>query len=304
MNGKIAPFLIVIAAILWGTTGTAQTFAPAPAHPVAIGAARLAVGGLFLLALVFMTGGLSLKSWPLKATVLAALSMALFQPLFFSAVTVTGVAIGTVVAIGSAPIISGFLEWIFLKRRPSRIWWGSTFLSISGCLMLFLNKESVVVDPFGILMALGAGLSFAVYAIVSRDLVGKSSPLAIVAVVFTLSAVFLAPFLFVFDMSWVADVRGWGITLYLGIMTTGVAYILFAQGLTYVSSSTAVTLALAEPLTAALFGVFLLGENLNPTAWAGMFLLMLGIGLLIGASRGSEGKDEHRGRRKKPVNVL
>ncbi len=294
MNGKIAPFLIVMAAVLWGTTGTAQTFAPEAAHPVAIGAARLAVGGLFLLALVFMRGGLSLKNWPIKATVLAALSMALFQPLFFSAVTVTGVAIGTVVAIGSAPVLSGFLEWIFLKRSPSRIWWASTFLSITGCLMLFLNKDSVVVDPVGVLMALGAGLSFAVYAIVSRDLVGKFPSLSIVAVVFTLSAVFLAPFLFIFDMSWMADVRGWGIVLYLGVMTTGVAYFLFGRGLTYVSSSTAVTLALAEPLTAALFGVFLLGEQLNATSWVGMALLMLGIGLMMMNSKSDGGKNEHR----------
>ncbi|WP_339148223.1 MULTISPECIES: EamA family transporter [unclassified Sutcliffiella] len=287
MNGKTAPFFIIIAAVLWGTTGTAQTFAPEAAHPVAIGAARLAVGGLLLLSLVFMSGGLSLKNWPLKSTILAALSMALFQPLFFTAVTVTGVAIGTVVAIGSAPILSGFLEWVFLKRRPTKVWWGSTFLSITGCLMLFLNKESVIVDPVGVLMALGAGLSFAVYAIVSRDLVGKYPSLSVVAVVFTLSAVFLAPFLFIFDMSWMVEVRGWSIILYLGIMTTGVAYFLFGKGLTYVSSSTAVTLALAEPLTAALFGVFLLGEQLNSTSWIGMVLLMLGIGLLVVGAKGT-----------------
>ncbi|UAL47406.1 EamA family transporter [Sutcliffiella horikoshii] len=294
MNEKLAPFLILFAAVLWGTTGTAQTFAPEAAHPVAVGAARLAVGGVFLLILVFLTGGLSLKNWPLRVTILAALSMALFQPLFFTAVTITGVAIGTVVAIGSAPVLSGFLEWLFLKRCPSRIWWSSTFLSILGCLMLFLNKDSVVVDPVGVLMALGAGLSFAVYTIVSRDLVGKFPSLSIVAVVFTLSAVFLAPFLFIFEMSWIADVRGWSIVLYLGVMTTGVAYFLFGKGLIYVSSSTAVTLALAEPLTAALFGVFLLGENLNATSWMGMVLLMLGIGLLIGASRNSARKGENR----------
>ncbi|WP_404352172.1 EamA family transporter [Sutcliffiella horikoshii] len=294
MNEKLAPFLILFAAVLWGTTGTAQTFAPEAAHPVAVGAARLAVGGVFLLMLVFLTGGLSLKNWPLRATFLAAISMALFQPLFFTAVTITGVAIGTVVAIGSAPVLSGFLEWLFLKSRPSRIWWSSTFLSILGCLMLFLNKDSVVVDPVGVLMALGAGLSFAVYAIVSRDFVGKFPSLSIVAVVFTLSAAFLAPFMFVFEMSWIADVRGWSIVLYLGVMTTGVAYFLFGKGLTYVSSSTAVTLALAEPLTAALFGVFLLGENLNATSWIGVVLLMLGIGLLIGSSRGSASKGQNR----------
>lgn len=284
MKGKLSPFLILLAAILWGTTGTTQALAPEAAHPIAIGATRLAVGGLFLLFIVLVTGKLNVKNWPVKTTLLAALSMALYQPLFFSAVSITGVAIGTVVAIGSAPILSGLLEWIFLKTRPAKVWWFSTLLSIVGCLMLFMDKESVYVDPMGIVLALGAGLSFASYTIVSSDLVDKFSSVSVVAVVFTLSAIFLAPFLFIFEMSWIMSLRGVGVSLHLGIVATGIAYLFFAKGLVHVSSSTAVTLALAEPLTAALLGVFIVGEVLNVTSWIGIFLLMLGIGILIWSS--------------------
>lgn len=285
MKEKLSPFLILLAAMLWGTTGTAQALAPEAAHPIAIGATRLAVGGLFLLFIVLLVGKLNFQNWPIKTTLLASLSMALYQPLFFSAVTITGVAIGTVVAIGSAPVLSGILEWLFFKVRPSRIWWFSTFLSITGCFMLFMNKESVYVDPMGILMALGAGLSFAGYTILNRGLVEKYSSLSVVAVVFTLSAVFLSPFLFIFDMSWIKSFQGAGVSLQLGIMATGIAYLLFAKGLIHVSSSTAVTLSLAEPLTAALLGVFLLGEYLNSTSWLGIFFLLLGIGILIWSSK-------------------
>lgn len=49
----------------------------------------------------------------------------------------------------------------------------------------------------------------------------------------------------------------------------------------HVSSSTAAALALAEPLTAALLGVLLLNESLDIVTWSGIFLLLLGIGLLI-----------------------
>src|SRR5690625_5080581 len=146
MADRLSPFLILIAAILWGTTGTAQALAPENAHPIAIGATRLAVGGLFLLCIVLITGRLHLKNWPLKVVILASLSMAMYQPLFFSAVTITGVAVGTVVAIGSAPILSGLLEWILLKTRQATDWWYSTALSISVCLLLFLNNDSLYVD--------------------------------------------------------------------------------------------------------------------------------------------------------------
>ncbi|MDM5227193.1 EamA family transporter [Cytobacillus sp. NJ13] len=290
MSGKTAPFYILLAGVLWGTTGTTQAFAPENAHPIAIGAARLAAGGLFLLCMVLLAGKLDLKNWPIKNTLMASLCMALYQPLFFSAVTLTGVAIGTVTAIGSAPILSGFLEWIFLKKRPTVIWWCSTILSILGCVLLFLNKDSVQMDPAGLLMALGAGLTFAGYTLVSRDLVENYSSLSIVAVVFTLSAILLSPFLFIFDMSWLASVRGLTVSLHLGILATGIAYFLFAKGLVHVSSSTAVTLALAEPLTAALLGVFLLGESLTAVSWLGVFLIMMGIAVLIGSSQNSGSK--------------
>ncbi|WP_270180978.1 EamA family transporter [Alkalihalobacillus sp. CinArs1] len=281
MEKKVAPFLVLLAAILWGTTGTAQSFAPETAHPVVIGAVRLALGGLPLLLIVLLLGKLRIKNWPIKETVLASLCMACYQPFFFSAVTLTGVAIGTVIAIGSAPILSGLIEWLFFKKSPARVWWYSTILSIVGCCMLFINKEAVVVDPYGIAMALVAGLSFASYTHFSRKLVENQSSLSIVAVVFSLSAIFLSPLLFLYDLSWITEGNGMAVSLHLGIIATGLAYFLFARGMVNVPSSTAVTLALGEPLTAALLGVFVLGESLALTSWLGISFLLVGIGILI-----------------------
>src|SRR5690625_476729 len=117
MKEKLSPFLVLFAAMLWGTTGTAQGFAPEGAHPIAIGAMRLAVGGMSLLVVALLLGQLRLKQWPVSPTILAALCMAFYQPLFFSAVHMTGVAVGTVIAIGSAPVLSGALEWIVWRKR-------------------------------------------------------------------------------------------------------------------------------------------------------------------------------------------
>ncbi len=293
VKGMLSPCFVLCAAILWGTTGTTQAFAPAGAHPIAIGATRLAVGGLFLLSILLVIGKFNLRGWPIKTTIMASLCMALYNPLFFSAVSITGVAIGTVVAIGSAPIFSGLIEWMYGKVRPPKIWWNSTFLSIIGCLFIFVNQE-VLVNPLGIVMALGAGLSFASYTFISRSLVENHSSLSVVAVVFTLSAIWLSPFLFVFDMSWIMSLRGVGVSLQLGMMATGIAYLLFAKGLVHVSSSTAVTFSLAEPLTAALLGVFLLGESLTITSWFGIILLILGIGILLWFPKKSISKQEAR----------
>ena len=277
MKQQLAPILILFAAMLWGTTGTVQALAPDSAHPVAIGAARLFIGGLFLLIILLLSGKLDLSKIPVKATITAAICIGVYQPLFFSAVAITGVAIGTVVAIGSAPVLAG--------KKPARIWWISTILSIAGVILLFSNQGSVQADPVGILLALSAGLAFSAYTTVNKEVVVSMSPLPAVAVVFTLSGILLSPFLFILDMSWIFTVEGMITGLHLGVIATGIAYYLFATGLFKVSSSTAVTLSLAEPLTATMLGVFFLGEHMSLPSWAGLILMLFGIGVLILSAR-------------------
>lgn len=129
----------------------------------------------------------------------------------------------------------------------------------------------------GILLALGAGLSFAVYTLTSKKLLQKQKPEAVTGTVFFLSAVLLAPLLFLYDLGWISSVQGMAVSLYIGVIATGAAYLLFTTGLAKVPASTAVTLSLAEPLTASLLGTVLVRESLPLVSWAGIALLLLGI---------------------------
>ncbi|WP_394189752.1 DMT family transporter [Paenisporosarcina quisquiliarum] len=282
----IIPYLLVLfAAILWGTTGTSQTFLPQTAQPLTIGASRLAIGGFSLLIIMLVMKKISFGTWPWKLTIIAAICMALFQPLFFTSVRVTGIAIGTVVAIGSAPIFSGLIEWLFLKMKPSRDWMMATALSVIGCALLFLNKDALTVNPVGVTLSLFAGFVFAIYTIVSKFLLAKVEAIPAVAMTFSISAFMLMPFLFIFDSSWVVEPKNIGTILYLGIMTTSAAYILYLFGLKKVPSSSAVTLSLGEPLTAAVLSVVIVGEVLSPISWLGVVLLLGGIIVLTFSGR-------------------
>src|SRR5262245_17434657 len=94
---------VLLAAGLFGTTGTAQALGPDGSTPATVGAARLAVGGAALAALALATGQLR-GGWPIRALLLAGAGVALYQLAFFAAVDRTGVAVGAVVAIGSGPV--------------------------------------------------------------------------------------------------------------------------------------------------------------------------------------------------------
>ena len=291
MSQRLSYFLVLLGAVLWGTTGTAQTFMPQTIHPLAVGASRLAVGGFSLLAILLIMRKINFRNWPWRATIYAAISMAVFQYLFFSSVRLTGIAIGTVVAIGSAPVFSGVIEWLLLKRRPNSVWIIATLLAIIGCALLFLNKDGIVVNPIGVTMSLGAGLLFAFYTLVNKEVLEKTETIPAVAVIFSVSALMLLPFLFRFETEGLLSGSGVAVVIYLGIATTSVAYILFSTGLKRIPSSSAVTLSLAEPLTAALLSVLIVRERLDLTSWIGIAMLLGGI--LVLTLSGQKSKKSH-----------
>ena len=58
MNRNLAPFLILMAAVLWGTVGTAKTWLPNDVDSISLGAMRLLIGSLILLVIAVSTGQL------------------------------------------------------------------------------------------------------------------------------------------------------------------------------------------------------------------------------------------------------
>ena len=278
-------FFVLIGAVLWGMTGTIQTFLDEGISPIAVAAVRSAFGGGLLLVIAMILGKIRLSTWSWQWTILAAASIALFQGLFFSSIRLTGVAIGTVVTIGSAPIFTGMLEWVLWKMRPTKVWGIATSLAIAGCLLLYVNSGDASIHMGGIALALAAGMSFAFYTNVSKKLMMQEDALPAVAMTFSVCALLLFPFSISGGYSWITQQHNLGSMLFMGVMCTSIAYLLFLSGLQKISSSSAVTLSLAEPLTAAMLGVFFVGEYLSMTSWIGVAMLLGGILVLTLGSR-------------------
>jgi DME family drug/metabolite transporter len=270
--------MILIAACLWGTNGTAQALAPAEAQPIIIGTLRIALGGVTLLLFALARGSLrDGKPWPWKPTLLAALSMAAYQIFFFAGVARTGVAIGTIVGIGSTPILAGPIGYMARGERPSGRWAVATFLGVIGCALLIVAGKQIRLDLLGIFMAVCAGGSYAVFTTVSKGLIEDHSPEAVMAVTFCLGACLVVPLLFTADLHWLTKPSGVLVILHLGIISAGLAYTLFARGLRFVSVATAATLTLGEPFTAGILGIFFLHELLNTQVVFGILLILIGL---------------------------
>ncbi|WP_256863144.1 DMT family transporter [Microbispora sp. GKU 823] len=163
MNSRSGPLAVVAAAVLWGTAGTVGAFAAAGS--VSLAAARLVLGGALLGALALVshrrTRRASRGNVPARwALVLGAAAVAAYQLCFFAAVARTGVAIGTVVAIGSGPVFTGLLSWIAGRERPSGRWALATAAAVAGCAVLVTGGGGATggADAGGVALALLGGL--------------------------------------------------------------------------------------------------------------------------------------------------
>lgn len=282
---KSGVLLILAAALLWGTTGTSQALAPSGVNSASLGAFRVAVGGLVLLVTALCRGSFrGTTSWPLGSMLFSAFFVALYQLTFFAAVGVTGVAVGTMVAIGSSPIAAGLLGFFVRGERLGLKWGVATLLAVAGCTLLAGGSGGVKVSAPGILLALAAGFSYAAYTVSMKNLLDSFREDAAIAIVFSGAALLLSPLLFFNDIRWALEPRGIAVILHLGIFTTALSYVLFARGLRRVKVGTAATLSLAEPLTAAFLGVLFLGEKLVAAQFAGIALIFSGIAMLAAGS--------------------
>lgn len=274
-------FYILGAAMLWGTTGTSQAFAPVGASPLTVGTLRILIGGIGLLAVAVAGRSFTGSRFNPMHVVGGAVLVAIYQIAFFSAVKLTGVAVGTIVAIGSGPAFAGILSRLILKEHLHLKWYIATLLAVAGCTLLVLSGGSEVsVNPLGILYALISGCGYAAYTLVVKVMLERARGNAVVALLFFGGALVMLPALFIYDISWLFTVKGAVSMAHLGFLATTLSYILFAKGLKTVTVAKTTTLSLAEPLTASLLGIMVLGESLNLMVASGIVCIFCGILIL------------------------
>lgn len=294
-------FAVLVAAIGFGTTGTAQAFGPADASAGSVGAARILIGGglLGIVAIVLRVRAAArssprapmarprgrrrhgIPSWLLVA--IGALGVLAYQPAFFAGTSANGVAVGTVVALGSAPVLTGLLDWALRRRFPGSRWLIATVVATAGVALIsgLVGAGTDAVSAPGILASLGAGGSYAVYTLAAKALLQRGwGATSTMGTLFGAAAVGSIPLLLLSDASWLATAEGIAMALWLGVVTTALAYLLFGWGLARLPAATVSTLTLAEPLTATVLGTLVLGELLSGEAVAGLIVLAAGLVIL------------------------
>lgn len=274
------PLLVIAAATLWGTTGTAQALGPEGISPLTVATVRMAGGSILIAYAVVRGQAASLRSVATIPLAIAIAAMASSQPLFFTGVARTGVGIGTVVTIGAGPIIAGLVAWAVRGEAVGARWVVATAVSLGGMLLIVSGGESAGVDPVGLGFALAAGCAWAVYLVAAKSLFDRHPPVFVAGIVFAGAALLLAPWFAASDLGWLLSGSGLVVAVWLGLVSSAGSYVLFAKGLSNTRVAVAATLSLAEPVTAAVLGIAVLGEPAQASTVFGAGLVAVGLLLL------------------------
>ncbi|MEZ8038406.1 DMT family transporter [Vibrio sp. 1F263] len=275
---------ILFASILWGTTGTAASFAP-DLSPLAIGAFSMGVGGLIQAGLAYrkILFAFDKLMQNKKLLTVSALALAVYPLAFYSSMKLSGVAIGTVVSIATAPFFSALLECLISKKSNiDRRWLTSFAIGVVGIGLLVFSEPSSANESgddlklLGIGLGLVAGLCYAIYSWATKALIDKGiKSQAAMGSIFGLGAMLLLPTLWFTGDNLFSSQTNVFVISYLTLIPQCLGYIAFSFGLRHVTASSANLLTLFEPVVAAVLAVCVVGELIPFTGWLGMSLIVL-----------------------------
>lgn len=304
---------ITFTSLLWGTTGTAATFA-SEVSPLAIGSAALGFGGLLQALIALPSIGRARPRLRLRPGLVVAggLSVAVYPLAFYSSMYLAGVAIGSVVSLASAPLAAGLFERFIDRVELSRWWLSAAGLGVVGSVALCVAKLDSEPGELsstlaGIALGLVAGASYAVYSWAARRLIAGGVPRAAsMGAVFGLGGLLLMPVLLLTGAPLLASASNTLVAVYMALVPMFLGYLAFGFGLTRVSAGTATTITLTEPAIATVLAVLVVGERLSAVGWTG--LAVIGAAILVLAfaptDRGDAGEQvDERSEGKKRLGV-
>ena len=276
---------VVIAALLWGTTGTAARLAP-ELSPITIACVAMGLGGILqaLLALPAIMSSLSQLHQQRRLLITGSCAVAIYPLAFYCSMHFAGVAVGTVISIGSAPLFSALIENRLDKSGLTKQWIGGAAIGIIGIgLLAQMHSAPSAVSgqassALGVTLGLVAGLTYALYSWTARRMmVNGVVSRAAMGSTFGLGGLLLLPLLIMTGTPLLTSWQNAAVGGYMAVFPMCMGYLCYGMGLARIKASVATAITLLEPVVAALLAVFFLGESLSPVGWSGIGLIIFSL---------------------------
>ncbi|MFG1811459.1 DMT family transporter [Streptomyces sp. NPDC049040] len=300
---------VVIAATGWGTAGAvaAALYGRSGLGPLSLTFWRAAGGFTLLLAVRLLrrrparTAARTTRGATVRRVLATGAGLTVFQAAYFCAVRSTGLAVATVVTLGSGPVLIAVAARLTMGELLGRGGVLAVTGALGGLAVLVLGSGSAggdaAVNPAGVGLAVLSAAGYAAITLLTRwwgrqGVAGDPFDTSMWA--FGICAVLLLPAAWAEGLLPHAALSGRTVLLlgYLASVPTALAYGLYFAGAAVLRSATVSVIALIEPVSATVLAVTLLGERLTGATVLGTVCLLGAVGLLVA--------DEARGMRRLP----
>ncbi|MBQ9914603.1 MAG: EamA family transporter [Clostridia bacterium] len=283
---KRAILFIVIASILWGTSGIfVHYLAPYGFSSLELTFARHSVAAVLMAFFLFFYNKKLFRA-PLKGIlILVACGLGLVGTGSFYYASMQAASISTaVVLMYTAPVIVMAVSVAFLGEKLTKSKFVSVILMVAGCALVSGVIGGLSFQFWGILFGLCSGLSYSAYNIVTKMAMEKGYHPYTATFYTFLVAGFVAFCLSDPGNILACTLKEPAVTLpllfFLGVFTSILPYFLYTLALKDIPAGTATSLSVVEPMSATLFSVALFGEKLSVFSLTGIIFILLALLLL------------------------
>lgn len=282
---RMGSVLVILAALQWGITGgLGSQLMSWDWQAEVISFWRALIGFVCMLIWMVVLGYHKLpatsRSALLRWSLLAGIGVAGNFLCYFKSVNESSVAIAATLMY-SAPIFVYMASFLARIERPTLSKLIAIAVVMVGIVLLtgILQSGSGSVTPMGVVYGLLAGVSYAVFIFAFKSASRYGSVPGILAIALGLSTLIMLPFTDLAEAISVPFAETKGILAFLafGLLGGGLSFYCYVHGLRHTLPSVASIIAMFEPITATLYGLWVLGQGLDPMQVGGMVLILLAI---------------------------
>lgn len=287
---KIIPYLeALFAVVVWGASFIATKIAVGQISPIAVVWVRFAIGIPILFAAVLMRKQFAFpqgKEW-LYFALLGFLGISFHQWLQSNGLQ-TSEATTTAWIIATTPAFLSILGWLVLKEKLTLVQTAGIVLAMVGVLVVVSKGDftSLTIGKFGApgdVLILISSVNWAVFSILSRRGLKDHPSTRMTFWVMTIgwlitSVAFVGQGRFA-ELPQL-DSRGWWSLIYLGIFTTGLAYIAWFDVLSQLPAAQSGAFLFLEPPSSMIVAAIILNEQVTLAAVIGGAVILFGVWLV------------------------
>ena len=276
-RGWLADFLMLAA--IWGASFMFMRLAALELGALPTAALRVAIATLFLLPLLVAKGHWSVLRQHWRPVLLVGLlNSAIPFALFAFAVMHISTGLSAILN-ATVPLFGALVAWLWLHDRPGLSRTVGLAIGFGGVVLLvgeqasFKPNASGIAPVWAVLACLAATTCYALSASFTKKHLPSMPPLVGATGSQIGATLALAGPALWFRPDHLPSAAAWGALLVLGVVCTGIAYVIYFRLIDRAGPARALTVTFLIPVFALVYGVILLGEHITP--W------MLGCGAVV-----------------------